>query len=174
MKYGSRLLYELSQAVDTQRLDGSEAELLVPSILHPIITVPLSHREHAAFSTTEVQRRSFDTRLETVLAALAADSNVVVATLGQGLWRLVLTMSGYSDFTSAPSAGGNRVMLRSPAGDDFSLLRTFDIANVPQHQTIAADFLFTVDGWLLGLFMSATAAANTKVGSLGVVATLLL
>lgn len=173
MKFSSPLIYNLARASPSPSVDPSDAELDVPALLVPVITIPREFPRLAGFVDTTPQRQSFMASDSAARAASEPAATVTLATFGRGLWGVELNASLLADFSQVPaSAFNNRVELVDPAGTAVILLGLYQQTNVPQYRKGRYVFLFTEDSWRIDIVVAATGVGQTIIVNSSIVATL--
>jgi len=162
MRFTSDLIYRWIRAQGAGDSRPDEAEIEIPPVIVPVITVPGPFRDlGTALISTEIQRESFAMDVATNRAASQPEASPSLCTFGRGLWKIRIHFMHHSDFTGVPSAVGGVLFLGDPAGGAAGIARFGNIANASQMVVVEFFAMFNRDGWLLGVTQGATGVGQT-------------
>lgn len=165
MRVSSDLLFRLATALEPGRspatLDGTEAEVQIPSVFSPIILVPGPMYRLGGFDPLAPQLESFTRDIAIAKAnAVAGTSDVV--TFSAGLWLVTAEVASLSNWTQpmdASLAGG--LVLTDLGAVAEGLLSIFLVTNVIHTTRGGWLWSFVEDGWRIRMVVPGNGVGQT-------------
>lgn len=163
MKISNRVLFDIAQAVDFDRLAPWEHSVEIPAVVLPTAEVPQRLPPVGTFVTTDTQRTSFFTGVVNQLAAAQAAQSPLLATVGRGLWNFKIFASFYNSATEVPTLGARiQILLQGPGGTQLPIMGVGSVANQILTQVLPLRMLLAEDGWQFFGFLQATDAGEER------------
>lgn len=154
------------------QFDPDDNLTTIPPVIQQGLTIPAPVLQWGN-PTTVAQRASFMGSVGVDRGPNVARAEVVLITIGIGLWDISMVVTGIADFTPAPAGNAAYVQLNDGSGNS-QIIGIYFAANVPQSMSSRFLGLFTVANVSVGLSLPTTGAAQNVSVNLGIVASKLL